>query len=340
MQTQDALKSAAPAFYPAFPKPLEHSFPFDPTYGCDYETLLQVGAPDEPPGLGDFWKQTYREAIELPLRLERRKLNSNREDIDLFEVTYDSWDGIRIGAWLTIPCGRAIERGVVMGHGYGGREQPEFDLPGPLCAAIFPCARGMGLSRHPKIPDSAAFHVIKGIDSRESYVHRGCVIDYWRAASALLEIVPTAAKALHYMGTSFGGGIGAMALAWDPRFTAGYLCVPSFGNHPLRVTLPCNGSGEAVRIRYRRHPELLEVLRWFDAATMARHIRIPVLCDCALFDPAVPPPGQFAVFNALAGPKELIVRQAGHFNYPDEVAEANAAQVIQERFFTNPAGAI
>ncbi|MEZ5576382.1 MAG: hypothetical protein R3F44_12440 [Candidatus Competibacteraceae bacterium] len=35
----------------------------------------------------------------------------------------------------------------------------------------------------------------------------------------------------------------------------------------------------------------------------------------ARFDPAVPPPGQFAVYNALAGPKELFVLRAGHFDH-------------------------
>jgi len=99
------------------------------------------------------------------------------------------------------------------------------------------------------------------------------------------------------------------------------LQVPSFGNHPLRVTLPCVGSGEPVRSYYRRHPEVLEVLAYFDAATAARLIKIPVLGAPALFDPAVPPPGQFAVCNAFAGPKEIFVHTSGHYSSPDEMAE-------------------
>jgi cephalosporin-C deacetylase len=139
------------------------------------------------------------------------------------------------------------------------------------------------------------------------------------------------------MGGSFGGGIGAMALAWDSRFKSGFLSVPSFGNHPLRVTLPCTGSGESVRNYYQDHPEVLDVLAYFDSATHARRIGIPVLCECALFDPAVPPPGQFAVYNALAGPKELTVRQAGHFTYLAEADDNQRLRATLERWCSHPA---
>ncbi|MEX0886564.1 MAG: acetylxylan esterase [Phycisphaeraceae bacterium] len=125
------------------------------------------------------------------------------------------------------------------------------------------------------------------------------------------------------MGGSFGGGIGALALAWDRRFRAAALRVPSFGNHPLRVTLPCTGSGESVRqyIAAHRDGDVLGVLAYFDAASAARWLTTPTLCECALFDPAVPPPGQFAVHNELAGPRELVVRQAGHFDYAEQAAD-------------------
>ncbi|MDD5350618.1 MAG: acetylxylan esterase [Chthoniobacteraceae bacterium] len=309
-----------------------HDFPFDPTYGYDLDALLQLQAPEGPSDLADFWRATYREARAVPLNLSVRPLPSPHPGTDLFEVHYDSLGGRRIGAWITVPHGQRLQRGMVVGHGYGGRECPDFDLPGPECVAIFPCARGFHLSQGDGLPNDAARHVITGIASRETYIHRGCVADYWGAASALLSLYPEAAGSLHYMGTSFGGGIGAMTLAWDERFVSGYLCVPSFGNHPLRVQCPCAGSGEAVRQYVQQHPETLEVLRYFDSASIARHIRIPVLCDCALFDPAVPPPGQFSVHNALGRPKELMVRQAGHFAHPGEAAEEARSRARLDRW--------
>lgn len=311
-----------------------HSFPLDPAYGYSLEQLFQIQAPVGPDNLKEFWEKTYCESRQIPLRIESRRIHCERRDLELYEMEFDSLGRRRIGAWMTVPRGNPPERGLVIGHGYGGREGPDFDLPGPECVAIFPCARGIGRSSAADLPCEPNEHVLNGIQSRETYIHRGSVADLWAAASALIELFPQTAKSLHYRGTSFGGGTGAMGMAWDQRFASAYFCVPSFGNHPLRVTLPCTGSGESVRQYYLKHPEVMEVLAYFDAASIARHIKIPVLCECALFDPAVPPPGQFSVYNALGCSKELIIRSAGHFDYlPLQGEEEARSRAIQDAWF-------
>ncbi len=317
---------------------LAHTFQFDPTYGYDLERLLTVPAPEGPDDFAEFWRRTYEEARAVPLEIAHREVESGDADFALHEVEFTALDGVRIGGWITVPRGYdgrdATAGGWVVGPGYGGREGADYDLPRPLAPAIFPCARGFHRSAHEVIPFGAAKHVLHGIESRETYVHRGCVADLWGAASVLAELFPETAGNLRYFGGSFGGGIGALALPWDERFRAGYLNIPSFGNHPLRVQLPCVGSGAFVRQRYRKQPEVLDVLAYFDAATAAREIRIPVFVAAALFDPAVPPPGQFAVYNALAGPKELYVRTAAHFDSPYEAPESAEIRERLGEFFT------
>lgn len=292
----------------------------DFTYGYDLEALLRVPAPTGPPDFADFWRRTCEENARVPLRLTRRQIASPDPALSLYEVAFDSLGGVRIGAWLTVPADGHFTRGVVVGHGYGGRDAPEA-LPGPPAAAIFPCARGFGRSAHDTIPGEASRHVLHGIAARGTYVHHGCAADLWSAASALLELCPAAGENLHYSGGSFGGGIGALMLPWDRRFRRAFLNVPSFGNHPLRVTLPCHGSGESVRRYHARHPEALrDVLPYFDAATAARHVAIPTFVAAARLDGSVPPPGQFAVYNALPGEKELFVRATGHPDTPADDA--------------------
>jgi cephalosporin-C deacetylase len=180
---------------------------------------------------------------------------------------------------------------------------------------MYPCARGFNRSSHPDIPDNSQEHVLHGIENRETYSHLGSTIDFGLAASVLLELYPEISDRLYYSGCSFGGGIGALLLNADPRFTSGYLDVPSFGNYPLRVTLPCEGSGKAVKECVDAGDQnILDVLAYFDAATAATRIKVPVFVSAATFDPCVAPPGQFAVYNALSGPKELFIRQAAHFD--------------------------
>ncbi|MFE6161880.1 acetylxylan esterase [Streptomyces sp. NPDC056486] len=251
------------------------------------------------------------------------------------------------GARASADTPASAEHGFVIAHGYGGRQAPGPDIPLPLprSAAILPCVRGMGArSASPAIPPVADSHVLHGIASRDTYVIGDCAADLWCAASALLELVPelgpaTTQPRLGYLGESFGGGLGALALPWDDRFAAAQLTVPTFGNHPLRLTLPCVGSGASVRSHHRGHPEVTEVLRYFDAATAATRLRIPTLVAPALFDPSVPPPGQFAVHNALPVTiRELHALQAGHFEYEGKVAETERLTDAKYRFFAAQLG--
>ncbi|MFD3974277.1 acetylxylan esterase [Streptomyces cyaneofuscatus] len=328
----------------ASPVAFAHGFPFDPAHGYTApDRLLQVPAPPAPDDFAAFWRDRYARARAVDTRPVLGPVEEERDGVRIHGITYTSVGGLRLGGWLALPAEGPVRYGFVVGHGYGGRQDPGRDLPPPLsgAAAILPCVRGMGeRGRADGIPDLAETHVLYGIGSRDSYVIGECVADLWCAASALTEAVPELAGAGHpggprlgYLGESFGGGLGALALPWESRFGAAQLTVPTFGNHPLRLTLPCTGSGEAVRAYHREHPEVTGVLRYFDAATAAGRLELPTLVAAALFDPAVPPPGQFAVYNALAGERELQVLSAGHFPYRGMTAEAAELDARRTRFF-------
>ncbi|MER5274648.1 acetylxylan esterase [Streptomyces sp. NPDC002809] len=318
-----------------------HEFPFDPAHGRTLDDLVAVGAPPAPDDFADFWRARYEVARSVATDPELGPLEDERDGVRIHGVTYTSVGGVRLGGWVALPAegpaAEPVRHGFVVGHGYGGRQEPGPDVPLPLpsSAAILPCVRGMGArGLVAGIPDVSSGHVLHGIESRDTYVIGDCVADLWCAASALVELVPELAGAgrLGCLGESFGGGLGALALPWDERFGAGQLTVPTFGNHPLRLTLPCTGSGEAVRGYHHEHPEVVDVLRYFDAATAAGFAEQPALVAAALFDPSVPPPGQFAVYNALAGERELLVLPAGHFEY-EGLAQEEAGLVEARREF-------
>ncbi|MEV4972657.1 acetylxylan esterase [Streptomyces scopuliridis] len=345
--------------------PFDHGFPFDPAYGRTLDELLTIAAPAPPDGFDTFWRDRYEAALRVRTAPAVGPQEDERDGFRIFGVSFTSVGGLRLGGWLVLPSEGPVRHGFVIGHGYGGRQEPGRDVPLPLPggAAILPCVRGLGSrSRRPGIPGDADRHVLHGIESRDTYVIGDCVADLWCAASALLELVPelvtdpapervtdpapdlapdlvpTGGARLGYAGESFGGGLGALALAWDDRFACGRLTVPTFGNHPLRLTLPCAGSGEAVRAHRRDHPGVMDVLPYFDAATAASRIRVPMLVAPAVFDPSVPPPGQFAVYNALAGPRELHVLTAGHFDHAGSEREERELRAADRRFFAEQLG--
>ncbi len=295
--------------------PATHPFDFDPTYGMHLAQLQAIEPPEAPPGFDDFWQRRYGLAIAVDPQPRLRHSKLRHDDWHVFDISYMSTGSFQINGWLLVPRHGQVRRGLVVGHGYGGRDQPEFDLPVEETAVLFPCSRGLSLSASPQIPSDASGHVLCGIESRDTYIIGGCVEDIWLAVSALQTLYPWLAGHIGYSGISFGGGLGALAIPFDARIKRGHLVVPTFGNRQLWLTLPTVGSAQSVQAYQKQHGSVLETLRFFDAAIAASRIAVPMLVAPALFDPAVAPPCQFSVANPLRKFNETFILDAGHFDY-------------------------
>jgi cephalosporin-C deacetylase len=296
--------------------------------------------PIPPLDLEPFWIRRYERASRVDTRPRIVSTTELPDGIRRLRVEYTSTDDVTMGAWITLPADGIVDRGIVRLCGYGGTAETDVVHPAlARTAVIWPCLRGLGeLSRSARFPDTADEHVLVGIESRDEYIHGGCVDDTWCAITALRGLVPGAAARTDLIGGSFGGGIGIMATAWDPRIVSAVVDVPSFGNHPVRVTIECEGSGEAVRRRWLADPSVLDVLAYYDSANCAQFVDVPVLVAPALRDPAVPPPGQWSVYDALPGRRELFTLTAGHVAYPEEAAEHATLDAATLRFLADPRG--
>ncbi|WP_031430880.1 acetylxylan esterase [Methylomicrobium agile] len=309
---------------------------FDPSYGYSLDQLLRIMPPLPPDDFASFWEERYRRALALDPRQRLRPCGWPHPDFECCDLYYRSTDDFDIRGWALIPKHQPVERGVIVGHGYGGREGPDFHLPIPNAVLLFPCFRGLSRSRRWPISDNPAYHVLHDIDRKDRYILGGCVEDLWLAVSALLALFPGVEGRVGYLGISFGGGIGALAMPWDGRIRRAHFNVPSFGDHPLRLKLPTWGSAAAVQNYQRDHDgHVLETLRYYDAAVAARYIRAPAHVAAALADPVVAPPGQFSIYNALAGEKRLFVLDWGHADYPDKAMQENALIAELGEFFGN-----
>ncbi|PSL37630.1 cephalosporin-C deacetylase [Labedella gwakjiensis] len=304
----------------------------DGGYGYDLAALLAVPPVPPPRGFEERWRTWFDEARAVdpdPLSAPIGRIGGREVSV----VDHVVADGLRLRGWFAGTVG-GVEAavGIVHGHGYGGRAAPGFERVPDDAVAFFPLARGLGsLNAGVGAPTPEGGHVLFGIESVDAYALGRCAVDLWHAASALHAIAGSHLP-LYSIGESFGGGIGALALPWDDRVVGATLIVPSFGQYDIRLALPCEGSGERVRHHVAEHPGARDVLRFFDASTAAAFARVPVRVECALRDRSVPPPGQFAVANAVAlaeergdgAELELDVQPAGHAEYPgiDEVHRA------------------
>jgi cephalosporin-C deacetylase len=312
---------------------MTHAHPFDPTYGYDLDGLLGVLPPLAPEGFSDFWQRRYQTALQVEPALEVEPSAYQRQGLRVLDCRYRSTDGISIGGWLLEPAQGPPRRGFVVGHGYGGIDRPDFPLPCAECAYLVPCFRGIGRSRQTPISEDPTWHVLHDIDKPDRYIIGGCVQDLWVGVTALLSRYPEVAGCIGYLGVSFGGGIGALALPWDARIGCAHLNVPTFGHQPLRLQLPTLGSAASQQRFAQAHGHVLETLAYYDAGSAARFIHQPMHVAAALFDPSVAPPTQFAIYNALAGPKQLFVLAAGHADNPARIAQEHNLLDALTRFF-------
>jgi cephalosporin-C deacetylase len=300
-----------------------HDYGFDPAHGMTLAQLLAITPPEPPADFAAFWQNRYQAALALDPAPSLHATGQVLVSHEVHDLHYHSADGITIGGWLLLPVQGPPRRGMVIGHGYGGRTAPDV-LPGLEDAALlYPCFRGMGRSPVAGLSSQPYLHVLHHIEDRHRYVLGSCVDDLWLAVSALLALFPEVAGRVAVQGVSFAGGIGALAAPWDARIARLHVEVPSFGHQALRLTLPSVGSSEAVR-GYQRHHRfnVMETLAYYDAASAARHLAIPTLVAAARFDPAVPPPGQFAIHNAIPEAwRRLFVLDAGHFDHPGREAQ-------------------
>jgi len=306
---------------------------FDPAYGYALDQLRSITPPLPPDDFVPFWQARYQLALALDPRQRITYCAWSHPDFECYDLNYRSTDAFEIGGWALIPKHAPVTRGVIVGHGYGGREGPDFHLPIPNAVFLFPCFRGLSRSRRWPISDNPAYHVLHDIDNKDRYILGGCVEDLWVAVSALLAMFPAVAGHVGYLGISFGGGIGALALPWDRRIQRAHLNVPSFGDHPRRLKLPTWGSAAALQNYQREHGHILDTLRYYDAAVAARYIEAPVHVAAALADPVVTPPGQFSIYNALPREKRLFVFDMGHADYPRKAEQENALIEELREFF-------
>ncbi len=308
---------------------------FDPSYSYSLAQLLAVTAPKEPKDFDSFWQSRYQNALSLIPKPQIKLVHKDKLGWRVFKLSYPSTNNITIKAWLLVPTSGIVKRGFIIGHGYGGRDEPDYHLPFKESALLFPCFRGLALSAQAPFSSEPYWHVLHNIDQKEAYVLGGCVEDVWVSVSVMLILFPQTAGHLGYLGISFAGGIGALAMANESRISKAHLNVPTFGQQPLRIKLYSKGSAYSVQQYYCQHKkQTLKVLRYYDAAIAAKRIVQPMHCALALYDPCVAPPGQFAIYNALVSEKHLFMLEAGHHNYANQAQQETELLAELDRFFS------
>ncbi|MFO7167467.1 MAG: acetylxylan esterase [Chloroflexota bacterium] len=262
-----------------------------------------------------FWAEIMEAARGIPLNpaLAHVPLRSTPE-VDVFEIHYDSLDGVRVAGWYCVPK-----------ESYLPPPYPALLLvPGYISEPTLPKSwakmgyAAVGVAPRGKLRSNAAYNpgypglLTDNIVDRNTYAYRGFYVDAARAVDFVLSRPEVDHSRIGVHGSSQGGAltITTAALRAD-AITVGAAGAPYLCGMMDAAALTHSWPYEEINDYLRMYPERAEAVRetlsYFDGINFAPLIRCPMLIYLGLGDDVCPPETGYALYRALTCPAELHV---------------------------------
>lgn len=277
----------------------------------------------------DFWSRALTELRGVDPAVELRPAAFASPVANCFDLYFTGVGGARIHAKLLkpkahIPGATPLRPGLLHLHGYTCRASDwtgllQFAASGFVTAAID--VRGQAgesddVGGH--TGNTQAGHIIRGLTGEpDGLLYRQVFLDCAQLVGLLGAMEEVDADRLVTWGASQGGGLSLAASALAPvaRTVALYPFLCDY-QRVWDMDL-CAGAYRELRDFFRwqdpthaRHDHWFHQLGYIDVQHLAERIGGRVLMACALADGICPPSTQFAAYNRIRAPKEVVV-------YPD-----------------------
>ncbi len=282
-----------------------------------------------------FWKEQRKRLDAVPLEPSLTPVPLTNEadaSLEAFDVSVPAEkDGAAVTGYLALPKGAQPKSlpAVLWVHGAGVRSS---SLPAALAGARDGFL-SMDINAH-GLPNGKPEEFYKGLAagelkdyrtegnlSRDTVYFRGMFVRLQRALDYLASRPEWNGKTLAVVGHSQGGYQALAAGGLDPRVTLIGAGVPAGCDHsgmkadrisgwPKLVALEKNGSPV---------PASLEAARYVDGVNFATRYKGAAIVSVGFIDRTCPPTSVYAAYNALTGPKSMVVRPAMGHAAPEDV---------------------
>jgi len=278
----------------------------------DYQSKMT-----KPADFDAFWQGVMEQAATIPLAAEAipEPLRTS-DDVEVFQVFYDSLDRVRIAAWYCRPTHRA-ERAPALLFLPGYQMDPpipkEWARKGYIALSVAPRGKLRSLRQfNPGYPNLLTYNIV----DRHTYAYRGFYVDAWRGIDFLLSRPEVDPSRIGVTGTSQGGGltICTAAMRHEVRAAAAgapYLC-GFLDAIELTHTYPYEEINDYLRQHPERRAEVEETLAYFDGLNFADHITCPIIVNIGLQDNVCPPETGYALFHRIAATDKRLYTYDGH----------------------------
>ncbi|WP_165972095.1 acetylxylan esterase [Paenibacillus piri] len=286
------------------------------------------------PDFDEFWNNAKADSKQAPLNAKAEPVNDHPlTSIRIYDVVFDGMDGTPIHGWYVVPAGDHAPGSlpvIVKYHGYNGNRGNPHELlhwASMGMAAFAIDARGQG----GLTPVGAVFPqgsvsgwMTLGLLNPAEYYYRLVYIDCIRALDFVCGRQEVDASRIAVYGGSQGGGLALAAAGLDERPKLAMPYYPFLCHFRRAVEIHNSGPYAEIKNWFRRFdPEHLQeervyrTLSYFDGINMASRVRARTLMAITLQDITCPPSTCFAVYNHLAGEKELkLYHDYGHEALP------------------------
>ena len=303
------------------------------------------GRNPRPADFDRFWDRALKEmrATDPQVKLVRSPFQTSfAECRDLY---FTGVRGARIHAKVLHPKkSQGPHPAVIVFHGYSGSAgewADKLNFVGLGHTVVALDCRGQGGSSE----DSGGVkgntlrgHIIRGLDDApDQLLFRHIFLDTAQLAGIVMDMPEVNARRVGVMGGSQGGGLTLACAALEPRVRRAAPIVPFLCDYRRVWEMDLAvGAYEELRTffrqfdpRHEREDEIFTRLGYIDLQFLAPRIRARVLMGTGLMDTICPPSTQFAAYNKIKSPKNVMI-------YPDYGYEGLPG--MQDRVFQFMAG--
>jgi cephalosporin-C deacetylase len=264
-----------------------------------------------------FWSDVLRQAATIPLNAEivPDPLRTS-DDIEAFQVFYDSLDHVRVAAWYCRPTRRTEPAPAIMlspGYQMDPPIPKDWARKGYVALSVAP--RGKLRSNrqfNPGYPNLLTHNIV----DRHTYAYRGFYVDTWRGVDFLLSRPEVDPARIGVTGNSQGGGLTIVTAAMRPEVRAAaagapYLC-GFMDAIELTHTYPYEEINDYLRRYPERRPAVESTVAYFDGTNFADKITCPIIVNIGLQDNVCPPETGHALFERIGAADKRLYPYDGH----------------------------
>lgn len=285
-----------------------------------------AGKNPRPRDFDGYWAAAITELEATDPNVELRKAEFQAPCAECFDLYFSGVGGARIHAMYLRPSdGGGPHPAILRFHGYNSNSGDWFDKLGYVasgCAVAAMDCRGQGGSSEDLGGVTGTTfhgHIIRGLnDEPNRLLFRQVYLDTVQLARVVMSFEEIDSKRIGVTGASQGGGLSLACAALEPRVKMVAPVYPFLCDFRRVWEMDlAKAAYEELTTYFRlfdplhlREEDIFTRLGYIDVQHLVDRINGRVLFTSALMDTVCPPSSQFAAFNKIRSPKEMLI-------YPD-----------------------